>query len=68
MSPHALDKTGTRHTDTQWKVKGGEGREQKLLNAPHIQLLLPGPLMNKPYGPEHEEFPACASILNPLTN
>ena len=29
MSPHALDKTGTRHTDTQWKVKGGEGREQK---------------------------------------
>ena len=66
MSPHALDKTGTRHTDTQWKVKGG--REQKLLNAPHIQLLLPAPLMNKPYGPEHEEFHACASILIPLTN
>ena len=67
MSPHALDKTGTRHTDTQWKVKGGEGREQKLLNAPHIQLLLPAPLMNKPCGPEHEEFHACASILIPLT-
>ena len=68
MSPHALDKTGTRHTDSQWKVKGGEGREQKLLNAPHIQLLLPAPLMNKPYGPEHEEFHACESILIPLTN
>ena len=31
MSPHALDKTGTRHTDTQCKAKGGEGREQKPL-------------------------------------
>ena len=31
MSPHALDKTGTPHTDdTQWKAKGGEGREQNL--------------------------------------
>ena len=69
MSLHALDKTGTRHTDTQWKVKGGEGREQKPLNAPHIKLLLlPTPLINKPYGPEHEEFDACASILIPLTN
>ena len=68
MSPHTLDKTGTRHTDTQWKVKGGEGREQNLLNNPHIQLLLPAPLMNKPYGPEHKEFHACASILIPLTN
>ena len=29
MSPHALEKIGTRHTDTQWKAKGGEGREQK---------------------------------------
>ena len=29
MNPHALDKTGTRHTDTQWKAKSGEGREQK---------------------------------------
>ena len=26
MSPHALDKTGTRYTDTQWKAKGGEGK------------------------------------------
>ena len=26
MSSHALDKTGTRHTDTQWKAKGW-GRE-----------------------------------------
>ena len=68
MSPHALDKTGTRHTDTQWKAKGGEGREQKPLNAPHIMLLLPAPLINKPYSPEHEEFHACASILTPLTN
>ena len=29
MSPHAPEKIGTRHTDTQWKAKGGEGREQK---------------------------------------
>ena len=29
MSPHALEKIGTRHTDTQWKAKGGEGRKQK---------------------------------------
>jgi len=68
MSPHALDKTGTRHTDTQSKAKGGEGREQKPLNAPHIKLLLPAPLINKPYGPEHKEFQACARILIPLTN
>jgi len=68
MSPHALDKTGTRHTDTQWKAKGGEEREQKPLNAPPIKLLLPAPLINKPYGSEHEEFHACASILIPLTN
>ena len=71
MSPHALDKTGTSHTDTQWKAKGGEEREQKLLNAPHIphiMLLLPDPLINKPYSPEHEKFHACACILVPLTN
>ena len=68
MSPHALDKTGTRHTYTQWKAKGGEGREKKPLNAPHIMLLLPATLINKRYSPEHEEFHACASILNPLTN
>ena len=68
MSPHALDKTGTRHTDTQWKAKGGEGREQKPLDAPHIMLLLPATLINKPYSPEHEEFHACASILTPLTS
>ena len=68
ISSHALDKTGTCHTDTQWKAKGGEGREQKPLNIPHIMLLLPAPLINKPYSPEHEEFHACASILIPLTN
>ena len=68
MSPHALDKIGTRHTDTQWKAKGGEERDQKPLNAPHIMLLLPAPLINKPYSPEHKEFHACASILTPPTN
>ena len=45
MSPHALDNTGTRHTDTQWKAKGGEGRKQKPLNTPHIMLLLPATLV-----------------------
>jgi len=68
VSPHALEKTGTHHTDTEWKAKGGEGKEQKPLNAPHIKLLLPAPLITKPYSPEHKEFHACASILIPLTN
>ena len=31
-------------------------------------LLLPATLINKCFSPEHEEFDACASILNPLTN
>ena len=31
-------------------------------------LLLPTPLVNKPYSPEHEEYQACTSILTPLTN
>ena len=27
MSPHACEKTGTRHTDKQWRVEGGrEGK------------------------------------------
>ena len=43
-------------------------RKQKPLNAPHIMLLLPATLINKRYSPEHEEFHACASILNPLTD
>ena len=68
MSPHTLDKTGTRHTDTQWKAKGGEGKEQKRLNAPHMRLLLPATFINKRYSPEHEEFHAYTSILNPLIN
>ena len=69
MSPHAPRRTGTRHTDTQWKAEGGEGgREQKPLNAPHTTLLLPTTLINKRYSPKHEVFHTCASILNPLTN
>ena len=66
-SPHALDKTGTRHTYAQWKAKGGEGRKQKALNAPHVMLLLPATMINKHYSPAHKEFYACANILNPLT-
>ena len=48
----------------------GWGREgnKKPLNAPHIMLLLPATLINERYSPEHEEFHACASILDPLTN
>ena len=68
MSPHALEKTGTCHTNTQWKAEGGEGREQKQLNAPHMMLLLPATLINKHYSPKHVEFHTCASILKPLTN
>ena len=69
MSPHALDKTGTRHTVTQWKSKGvKKGGNKKPLNAPRIMLLFPATRINKRYSPEQEEFPACASILNPLTN
>ena len=61
MSPHALDKTGTRHTDTQWKAKGGKGREQKPLNTSIIMLLLSATLINKRYSSEHEEFHACTT-------
>ena len=68
MSPHALDKTGTHHTDTQWKAKGREGREQKPLKAPHIMLQLSATLIKKHYSPEYEEFHPCTSILNPQTN
>ena len=41
MGPHTPEKTGAHHTDTHWRAEGGEGREQKPLNAPHIMLLLP---------------------------
>ena len=69
MSLHALGKTGTRHTNTQWKSKGVEkGGYKKPLNTPRIMLLFPATRINKRYSPEQEEFPACASILNPLTN
>ena len=54
--PPPPDKTGT---DTQWKAKGGEGREQKT-NATHIMLQL----INKRYSPEHKELQACTSILS----
>ena len=56
MSPHALDKTGTRHTDTQWKAKGGEGMEQKPLNARGI------PCMHKHTNPTDQlpaDTPSC---------
>ena len=68
MSPHAHEKTGTRHTDTQWKAEGGEGREQNLLNTPHIMLLLPTTMISKRYSPKHMEFHVCVSILKALTN
>ena len=64
--PHALEKTGTHHTDTQWKAKGRE--VTKPATAPLIMLLLPATLINKRYSPEHKEFHACASILKPQTN
>jgi len=67
MSPHTLDKTGTHHTDAQWKAKGWGREGTKPLNAPHIMLLLPVSLINKPYSREHEEFHASTSILNPPT-
>ena len=46
----------------------GKGGNKQPLNALHIMLLFPATLINKRYSPEHEEFPACASILNPLAN
>ena len=54
MSPHAPEKTGTCHTDTQWKAEGGDEREQKPLRAPHIMLLLPATLINTCYHPKHD--------------
>ena len=38
------------------------------IKAPHIMLLLPAPLINKPYSSDHGEFHAYASMLIPLTN
>ena len=32
-APMPPEKTGTCHTDTQWKADGGDGTQQKLLNA-----------------------------------
>ena len=68
MSPHTLEKTGTRHTDEQWKVEGGrkEGGE-KPLNAPYKMLLLLATPLNKPYNPKHKESDACACMTKPLT-
>ena len=69
MSPQPPKRSGTRHTDRQWKAEGGEGGGgTKPLNAPHTMLLLPATLINKRYSPKHEVFHACASILKPLTN
>jgi len=41
MSPHVSEKTGTRHTNKQWKVEGGGEGGEKPLNLPHKMLLLP---------------------------
>ena len=68
MSPHTHEKTGTHHTDIQWKAERGEGGNKKPLNAQNIMLLLPATLINKRSSPKHMEFHACASILKPLTN
>ena len=35
MSPHTPNKTGTRHTDTQWRAEGGQGKEPKKESAKH---------------------------------
>ena len=29
MRPHPPEKTGTRHTDHQWKIEGGKGEREK---------------------------------------
>ena len=39
MSPHALDKIGTRHTDIQWKVKWW-GRELTMRNKQFILVCI----------------------------
>ena len=61
MSPHTSNKTGTHHTDKQWKVEGGP------LKTPHRVLLLPTTPINELYNPKHKESDARASITKPLT-
>ena len=63
MSPHVPEKTGTRHTDTQWKVEG-EGREGKNRSTQNTPCSRHA---NKLYKPKHEESDACANISKPLT-
>ena len=67
MSPHALDKTGTRHTELHsGKQRVGKGGNKTAKcsthNAPNSTLI------KRHYSPEHEEFHACTSILNLQTN
>ena len=63
ISPHAPKKTGTWHIYTVESRRGG----QKLLNAPHIMLILPAILINKHCSPKHLEFHACARVPKLMT-
>ena len=42
MSPHALDKTGTRHTDTQWKAFEDYNFTSNIEKESHCIYVLPG--------------------------
>ena len=67
MSPHTPEKTGTCHTDKQWKVGGGDGWKKRL-NAPHKMLLLPATPINKLDNAKHKETNSWANITKPLNN
>ena len=65
MRPHPPEKTGTCHTDHQWKVEGGKGGE-KPLNIQHKMLFLPATLVKMLYSHE-ESNTSVTSMTEKLT-
>jgi len=73
MSPHVPEKTGTGHTDKQWKVEGGgrEGKQRDRKKTTRHSTQNASSCftnkINKLYNPKHDESYTCASITRPLT-
>ena len=65
MSPHALDKPGTRHTDTQWKAKGGEGSKQKPLKRSTNKAPTSRPTDKQALWPRAQGIPCMLKHTNP---
>lgn len=70
MSPHVPEKTGTSHTDKQWKIEGGgregKGRDRKKTTRHSTQNASScfTNEIDKLYNPKHDESYSCASNNN----